>query len=279
MRLPLAAAALLSLSGLLASPAAACAPSETACEAGGGTYHIRLPDGPGPHPALIYLHGHGGNGARAIANDSRVGAFLRAGYAVIGPDGNRWRGYGSARGWNAMNAPERRDDVRFLKAVVRDASARFGLDPARIAAAGFSSGGMMTWRMACDAPELFAGFAPVSGVFWKPVPTSCAGPAAVFHTHGTADRVVPIEGRVIRVEQFEQGNADQVLADAAARMSCAAPAGTARLGDVPGGWRAREWPGCTGGALVSVRWDGGHDVPRGWARAALSFLDSLRPEG
>ncbi|MGG7565776.1 alpha/beta hydrolase family esterase [Rhodovulum sp. DZ06] len=273
---PLLAAALAALLAPAAPAAAqACAPSEAACAVAGGAYHIRLPGGPGPHPAVLFLHGHGGNGARAIANESRLGAFLAAGYAVIGPDGDRWRGPGSPRGWNAMAAPGRRDDVAFLRAVARDAAARFGLDPARIAAAGFSAGGMMTWRLACDAPAAFTGFAPVAGVFWKPVPTTCAGPAPIFHTHGTTDRVVPIAGRAVGGGRLVQGDADEVLSAAAARMACAAPAPTARLGEIPGGWQAQEWPGCDGGALVSVRWGGGHDVPPGWAQAALAFLDSL----
>ena len=112
-------------------------------------------------------------------------------------------------------------------------------------------------------------------MFWKPVPTTCAGPAAILHTHGEADRVVPIEGRVVAVERFEQGDADEVLAAAAARMGCAAPGPSARLGAHPAAWRVREWPGCAGGALVSVRWDGGHDLPKGWGAAALAFFESL----
>lgn len=55
------------LAGLLASLGVSvfaqdCGP-DTPCEIAGGDYHLRLPDGPGPYPVLIWYHGHRGNGA------------------------------------------------------------------------------------------------------------------------------------------------------------------------------------------------------------------------
>ena len=74
-------------------------------------------------------------------------------------------------------------------------------------ASGFSLGGSMVWQLACRMPSRFAGFAPIAGAFWRPLPKGCrAGPTPhLFHIHGTADRTVPLAGRPIR-QTFHQGD-------------------------------------------------------------------------
>lgn len=277
--LRLALAGLVCAAAALAAPhARACSPAQAACEIPGGQYHILLPTGRAPIGAVVYLHGHGGAGDVALRRRDRIGAFLDAGYAVIGPDGARWRGEGSPRSWNAMRAPGGRDDVKFVLDVVDDAARRFGFDRGAVMATGFSAGGMMVWLLACEAPEKFAAFAPVSGTFWRPVPTDCTGDPAIFHTHGTSDTVVPIEGRALANGRLLQGDVREVIAMTAAREGCAArPSATARLGATPESWETMEWAGCARGALVEALHPGGHDVPKGWATAALAFADSLRP--
>jgi AraC-like DNA-binding protein len=53
-------------------------------------------------------------------------------------------------------------------------------------------------HLACHDGGLFAGYAPVSGTFWAPVPAACpTGPVTILHTHGTNDPVVPLAGRPI----------------------------------------------------------------------------------
>jgi polyhydroxybutyrate depolymerase len=234
---------------------------------------LRLPGGPGPHPAIIYLHGHGGSGAGALRNDARLGGFLDAGWAVIAPDGARFRD-GGPRSWNAMASPAGRDDVAFLHAVADDAAARFGLARGRMAASGFSAGGMMVWRLACDAPGAFAAYAPVSGTLWQPLPQSCAGPAPLLHTHGLADKVVPLEGRSVAGGRLVQGNLFTALSMLRRTMGCAAGAPA----PAPSGLQAEAWTGCEGrGAVTLVTHGGGHTAPSGWAELALAFFAAHPP--
>ena len=57
---------------------------------------------------------------------------------------------------------------------------------------------MMVWHLACYRGASFAGFAPMSGTFWEPVPETCpTGPVNLIHYHGTKDPVVPLTGRQI----------------------------------------------------------------------------------
>ena len=85
------------------------------------------------------------------------------------------------------------------------------LDPSKLVFTGFSAGGMMTWTIACGMAERFAGFIPMSGTFWAPVPPDCtAPPTNIVHIHGTQDGVVPLSGRAIGATR--QGDVDQALA-------------------------------------------------------------------
>lgn len=274
---PFLRAALAAALALAAAPALACAPDAPPCTLAahgavpGGDYRLRLPGGPGPHPAVLFLHGYGGSGAAALRDDKRLGGFLAAGWAVIAPDGLPTRAGGPSN-WNAMKSAAGRDDVAFLRAVADDAAARFGLDRGRIAATGFSSGGMMIWRLVCDAPDDFAAFAPVAGTLWDPLPDHCAGPAPVLHVHGLSDTVVPVEGRAVANGRLVQGNLFSALAMLRRTMGCAAAPAPAAA---PAGWRAEAWSACAGrGAITLMTHGGGHMVPPGWAGAALGFFSA-----
>jgi polyhydroxybutyrate depolymerase len=105
--------------------------------------------------------------------------------------------------WIIPNAPRHMasdgaEEFAYVDAVLADAGTRFGVDPARVMATGFSAGGMMVWNLACARSDRFAGFAPVSGTFWLEPPATCTGPVAnVIHIHGDDDPTVPLDGRAI----------------------------------------------------------------------------------
>lgn len=74
---------------LMAGTASAdCGPDAGACTLPGGTYHIVLPDRvTGPIPAILLLHGYGGEGLGTIRNKPMVSLMLGRGFAIIAPDG------------------------------------------------------------------------------------------------------------------------------------------------------------------------------------------------
>lgn len=83
------------------------------------------------------------------------------------------------------------DDVAFLRHLVSDIETRWCIDPRRVYVTGFSRGARMTSWLACKAPDLFAAFAPVSGVR---MPCAPDRPVSVLAIHGTADDVLPYAG-------------------------------------------------------------------------------------
>lgn len=170
---------------------------ETACALGERSYRIALPDGPEPpRGAIVFAHGYKSSATATLANGALSGLANRLGLALIAAEGIDGT-------WNLPNRPggqvaEGPDEIAYFEAIRSDAARRFGIDPGGFMVAGFSSGGMMVWELACRSGEAFAAFVAISGTFWNPVPQACpTTPAYLAHLHGTTDTVVPISGRPI----------------------------------------------------------------------------------
>lgn len=261
------------LSALLvafAAPALACPGAESPCALDAGTYRIRLPEGE-PRGVALWLHGWGGTAAAAIAEAAVVDPMLARGYAVLAPQGVPRREGEPGGRWNSRTDPASRDDVAFLRAALADAGARFGLDGLPALAAGFSGGGMMVWRLACDAPDAADAYAPVAGLLWRPLPERCAGPVSLLHTHGWRDTVVPIEGRAVAGGRLVQGDLFRGLAMLRRTAACEADAPESY--DAEGDLLIRRWR-CGDAALALALHPGGHATPDRWATLALDWFEA-----
>lgn len=146
-----------------------------------------------PRPLVLVLHGRGGDGpgmARLTGFDEVADEH---GFIAVYPSGldEQWNYLEGVPGYSLTT-----DDVGFFRALVADLSARFSLDPKRVYVAGFSNGGFMAQRLACEAPDLFAAFASVGAAGFGGLPLVCRTPRPVslLLMHGTLDAVVPFEG-------------------------------------------------------------------------------------
>jgi len=257
-----------------AAPAQACGGPSAPCDLPDlGEYHLALPEGTATK-TLIFLHGFGGRGEGVIKNRGMLKPILARGYAVVAPQGLPFRANSKGGAWNSFDNPERRDDVAFLNAVAADASARFGLDRDAMLIAGFSGGGMMTWRVACNQPDSFAAYAPIAGLLWRPLPEACAGPVRLHHTHGWSDPVVPIEGRTVGGGFATQGNLFDGLKILRNVNGCAKddPDEYAEEGI----YLSRKWTACAvGSALEMALHPGGHRIPKDWSTLAMDWFEAL----
>src|SRR5439155_18884451 len=122
-----------------------------------------------PTAMLIALHGGGGD-ADFQADDSRyklISKSEQAGFITVFPNGySRMPGRVLAT-WNAgtcCGAAQKNnvDDVGFIRAVIARMERQANIDRRRIFATGMSNGAMMSWRLACEAPEMRA-IAAVAG--------------------------------------------------------------------------------------------------------------------
>jgi polyhydroxybutyrate depolymerase len=119
--------------------------------------------------------------------------------------------------WNAGGccpkaSANKRDDVLFIRDLIAHVVAQIPaetehameIDTSRVYATGMSNGGFFTNRLACEARDMFAAVAPVSGVLlnessptWGGDPFLCPHhdpPLPVIHFHGNMDVAVPWDG-------------------------------------------------------------------------------------
>lgn len=260
------------LLGVAPVSAAACG-GQTACPVEDGIYHIALPEGPASG-TVVFLHGYGGRGERVVANAGLIAQFTDRGYALIAPTALP-RIAGRPNSWNSLMTAARRDDIAYIRAVLADATARFGL-PVQALVSGFSGGGMMVWRLACNAPESFAAYAPIAGLMWRPLPETCDGPVRLLHVHGWADPVVPLEGRTVGGGWLTQG--DLFVGLNLLRDASACVRDDPDSYDAQGTYLIRRWTDCApGGDLSFALHPGGHSIPKGWAALALDWYEALPP--
>lgn len=186
--------------------------SETRCEIADRHYYIALPDtyrSDTPIPALIFAHGLQGSALGTIRNPRlrKVANDLGIAFIAVKSLGQSWSTNNSPRSTQNSEAVE----LAYFDAVKKDVTSRFALDPDKFVMSGASTGGMLTWTLACERSDAFAGFIPMSGTFWAPVPRRCDGRVAnIVHFHGDKDKTVPLNGRA--VAGTHQGSVPKALA-------------------------------------------------------------------
>lgn len=188
-------------------------------------YRIYRPatvDPEAPVPVVVVLHGFPPVDMAAVT-DMNAAADGR-GFVAVYPEsawGEDWV-QGCACTPNGVQGV---DDLAFFAALLDHVAAVTSVDPARRYVAGFSNGGMMTYRLACGRPGLFAGYAAVGAAIWTWHRDHCPGGPAVplLMIHGTADPSFPWDGTTVELitgETAHQLPLDDHLAWWAARNGC-----------------------------------------------------------
>ncbi|AOO81324.1 hypothetical protein BHK69_13385 [Bosea vaviloviae] len=245
-------------------------PAEGGCPVEGGSYRIILPQ-PAPagerSGAILYFHGYQGSADETIADQGLVAVAQRLGVALIAADG-------MARTWSYPGSPgHHRDEFAYVGRVLDDVAQRFPVDPGRIMASGFSQGGSMVWYLACRMPARFAGFAPIAGAFWEPLPRGCAGPRPnLIHVHGVSDTTVPLAGRSLR-SGYRRGDVFKSLAILAPGGCTASLAAAIEAPADPPQLTCRLASGCAGPARLELcRHTGGHIAAATWVERAWRLI-------
>ncbi|MCE3007854.1 MAG: prolyl oligopeptidase family serine peptidase [Bacteroidetes bacterium] len=165
-------------------------------------------DGTVAYPLVISLHGGSGNMVNAQgfsrlnpwANTKGYLVAWPQGYAtVVSPLGN---GYTWADGRNTNADQAGIDDVGFLLNLVDSLKEQYNIDTNRVYLCGFSNGGFMVQRMACQAPERFAAMASLGAAQGVDNFALCqpSKPVPMAFLNGTADPEMPYEGGAMRNE-------------------------------------------------------------------------------
>lgn len=247
---------------------------DAACAVESGSYFAKAPEdweGTTPLPTIVYFHGYGQSGRSVLRNSALMRAAEAAGFLVVAPNGLR-------RSWSVEGVTSnRRDEIAFVAEVTDAVAARWPVDRSRLWAAGFSLGGSLAWEIACRDGHEFAGFLPVSGAFWRPVPAACpSGPVSMLHVHGRGDRIVPVDGRPGSGGK-RRGDVLEGMAFWRGHNQCSGPELQSTGDD---GLLCREWQGCSGGERLALcLYDGGHSAPKGWYPRAFRWMRGETPFG
>lgn len=155
-------------------------------------------DGSEPVAVIISLHGLGDNmnnfsqvGFHDVADTENI--IVVTPQALVDPflSATAWNS-GAGLGTFVLNANV--NDVGFLSAIIDTLSNNYNIDLTRIYATGFSMGGFMSNRLACELGDRIAAIASVAGTIGVGITCEPSRAIPTCHFHGTADQTVPYEG-------------------------------------------------------------------------------------
>jgi len=150
-------------------------------------------DGTEAFPIVLCLHGLGDNmnnfftiGMNYIADTANF--IVLTPEAVADPNfGTAWN---SGASYSGIILNQDVDDVGFLGALLDTIIANYNVSTNNIFVMGFSMGGFMTNRLACELNQRFKAAASVSGTIGASFTCSPASAIPFCHFHGTADATV-----------------------------------------------------------------------------------------
>ncbi len=255
------------LSIALAGPAMACG-TDSDCALGNRVYRIVEADRPG-FGALIFFHGVGGSAAGTMANEALREFAEREDLALVAAEA-------ALDDWNIPGSPttyqaDAVDELAYFDALLEKLEQETEIDLTRMFVAGFSAGAMVVWTLACHRSDAVAGFIPVSGTFWEPLPGQCGSlDADLIHYHGRQDDVVPMQGRP--VADSHQGDLDVAFA----LMAQTSEFGTS-ISQERSELSCERRESETGQRLELCTFAGGHQFQVGFLQDAFLQLSANRP--
>lgn len=147
-----------------------------------------------PTPVVFCLHGLGDSmtnfyqiGMNNIADTANFIAIFPQ--ALVDPltSSTAWN---SGAGAFGISLNPTVDDVGFISAIIDTLMNNYNIDATRIYACGFSMGGFMSNRLACELNDRIAAIASVAGTIGGELNCNPENPIPVCHFHGTTDGTV-----------------------------------------------------------------------------------------
>ncbi len=236
------------------------------------SYFLSVPPGRATaRPLVVVLHGRSQTPAAAMRYSGMEELGAEQGFVTVFPSS-----YAGA--WNAGTCCAAGDhpdmpDVEFLDQVIADVARRTPVDPSRVHLVGFSNGGMLAYRYACQRPGRLAGVGVVAGAMSADEEYADAGPqrcrpdvaVSVVAVHGAGDTTVPYDGGAVA------GSSRGAVAPVRAGVDqFAAAGGCTQHRSTKVGTTARlDYSGCSDGAAARlVKINGfGH----GWTRDSATY--------
>lgn len=238
-------------------------------------YLIQPVLGSGRHPVVIILHG-GARDAKTVWTQSSLPTLgRRYGFIAVAPNALMNRHWNDGRHRVGTGEPSSADDVGYLRALIAEVVARDSGDPKAIFMIGYSNGGVMTIRFACEAGELLHAAGNAASDMPIEQAQHCAGrkPLPWISINGDRDPNMRFNGQadgtlVYGRPQAGLESADETFTLFADKAKCSTAVRIVVLPDIDAtdGSTAerRVRSGCSGGTTSTqyVLHDAGHTLPR-----------------
>ncbi len=151
------------------------------------------------YPLIVSLHGLGASAS--LQNTIFDFRPLATEFQFILAVPNGLQGAAGLRYWNGTDfccgAYQQKpvDDVQYVRDLIEGMAREYSVDINRVHLFGHSNGGFLSYRIACEAPDLIASMASFSGLTFKD-PEKCEGRDAVpiLQIHGTSDLIIQYNG-------------------------------------------------------------------------------------
>jgi polyhydroxybutyrate depolymerase len=235
---------------------------------------LRLPSGlqSGERvPLLLVLHGFGVSSGLLIAKADLNQVADQKRFAYLAPEGARdslGRPFWNA-GKSCCDLDHRQiDDVTRLRQLLDANLSNAAIDPKRVFVIGYSNGGFMAQRLACDVGDRIAGVVSVAGAAPpSDLPCTQNTPLAFLEIHGDADPVVHYTGGTVfdRTDVPPHASAPDTAKYWAQHLSCAGEPQDVQTLDLEPYLPAEEttvqrYEGCRGAVELWTVRGGGHYV-------------------
>ncbi|MDP3295004.1 MAG: hypothetical protein Q8M37_09710 [Nevskia sp.] len=233
---------------------------------------VRPNPAPAGAPALLLLHASGVT-PETMANLTEVADYVQTqGFWAVLPAaiGGSWKDDPSVGN---------KDDTLFISALI-DTLITQGVDASRVYAGGYSSGGFMAERLACELSDKVAAFGIDAATLRTGLANVCAPskPRAKAYFLGTADLIVPYDG------YFNMKSALSTLAYWSGKQGCGGTLASIIPDRAADGTTVQltRYTGCNGGTLENRLYTvtgGGHAWPGGLTGALYVTSQDIKTTG
>lgn len=166
-------------------------------------YKVHLPLSYNPEkPIPVIFAFHGGGGNMEIQSTNRFYKLIsfseRQGVVLVFPNGHSPFKSGKLATWNAGNCcgqarDQKIDDVGFIRELYQNLRQQIKTESKKVYAIGMSNGAMMSYRLACEASDLFKAIGAVAGTD-NTIDCLPIKPVSILHIHATNDEHVNYQG-------------------------------------------------------------------------------------
>jgi polyhydroxybutyrate depolymerase len=235
-------------------------------------YYVNVPSTyvPGTaSPLLIGFHGIGGSAA-IFREWSKLDLYVEErGMIAVYPEGYGPE-FGVEASWNAglccglANLNEL-DDVTLTSAIIDSIEAKYMIDKSRVWAVGFSNGGMLSYRLACELSEKITAIGVGAGSLMS---KNCntTKPVSIIHLHGASDADILFNGSGFYNTRDVVSNITTVNA----QFGCIDVSSSITKVEGQTDWK---WSCQNGTDVQIIKYEGqGHEWTFAWTKEVIRFL-------